>query len=341
MSINILYCIYGMCIMFYCMMSWFFLRKNSELLSRLITVLTLVFAVQCVKDLFFINDFFGHSLYLWRSITAFDMMAVPLYGAILTALCAPGKLKTSHIVYHEIPFVLLTILFVLTGYGVFFVVSVVLACIYGGYYVLWTLITIPRYHRQLKEKFSYRENIDLRWLRIILLSFFAVLGLYVVDSIAANVALECLYMLGSLILWMFNCYFLYRHESIINELTDTVTADAVPVIPEPADELSRRIEQLFIVDKIYLNPTLKLSDVASMAATNRTYISKFFNQGRESSFYSYVNRYRIEHACRLLKESNDTIDVIAGQSGFNSKATFYRVFSDIKGCSPSKYRQGD
>lgn len=337
---NTLYCIYGMCIMFYSMMACFFWRKNKEVLSRLIVALTSLIAVQCFKDLFFIDDFFSQSLYVWKAVTLFDMMAVPLYGAILKELFSGGELKAVHIIYHEIPFLILPILFFLTGNDIFFDVCVAFAVIYGSYYAVWTLIAIPRYNRQLKEKFSYTENIDLRWVRTIMLSFFAVLGLYVIDSINASVWLECLYMLGALVLWMFICYFLYRHESIINELAGNESAVTAPISHEPDDELTRRIEQMFAVDKIYLNPSLKLSDVASLALTNRTYISRYFNQSKDSSFYTYVNRYRIDHACHLLKTTNDTIEIVAEQSGFNSKATFYRVFSDMMGCSPSKYRQG-
>jgi AraC-like DNA-binding protein len=146
-------------------------------------------------------------------------------------------------------------------------------------------------------------------------------------------------MFSSLILWSFTCYFIYRHELTIKKFNDTESTNITSFTLELDDELTRRIEQLFIVEKIYLNPTLKLSDIASMAATNRTYISHFFNKNNNGSFYTYVNKYRIEYACQLLKESNDTIECIAEQSGFKSKATFYRVFADIKGCSPSKYRQ--
>jgi AraC-like DNA-binding protein len=191
----------------------------------------------------------------------------------------------------------------------------------------------------MKEKIPTVEYADLRWLCAITFMIFAILSLYIIDFLIDNTAFECFYMFSSLVIWIFICYFLYRHESIINEIDSTEPSEEEPIVIEANDELTRRIEQLFAVEKIYLNPGLKLSDVASMAATNRTYISHFFNRGKNGSFYTYVNRYRVDHACRLLKESNDTIEYIAEQSGFKSKATFYRVFTDIKGCSPSKYRQ--
>ena len=50
-----IYFIYGLCVMFYFMMSWLFYRKDKEMLSRLVTVLMFVVGLQCLKDLFFIN----------------------------------------------------------------------------------------------------------------------------------------------------------------------------------------------------------------------------------------------------------------------------------------------
>lgn len=44
-----IYFIYGLCVMFYFMMSWLFYRKDKEMLSRLVTVLMFVIGLQCLK----------------------------------------------------------------------------------------------------------------------------------------------------------------------------------------------------------------------------------------------------------------------------------------------------
>lgn len=98
------------------------------------------------------------------------------------------------------------------------------------------------------------------------------------------------------------------------------------------------MRKLFVEDRIFLNPRLKLSDVADMAGTNRTYVSQFFNCNNGASFFDYVNKLRVEYACELLKSSSENIETIALKSGFNSIATFHRVFSKFCGCTPAKYR---
>lgn len=103
-------------------------------------------------------------------------------------------------------------------------------------------------------------------------------------------------------------------------------------------EVGKQISTLFDKEQIFLNPNLKVSDIATATGSNRTYVSAFFNREAECTFYDYVNKYRIEYACNLLLHSNENITMIAEKSGFNSSQSFIRVFSKIMDTSPTKYR---
>ena len=149
-----------------------------------------------------------------------------------------------------------------------------------------------------------------------------------------------IYMLFSLGAWMFVCYFLYKHESVIEELGE-MDEDEVAVGSEEISlsGLEKEINKLFVEEKLYLNPQLKLSDVARQVGTNRTYLSRFFNQEKQMTFFDYVNNLRVEHAVSLLKNSDLRLNAIAEQSGFNSISTFRRVFAAKQQCTPSEYRK--
>lgn len=201
---------------------------------------------------------------------------------------------------------------------------------------------MPRYHRELKRRFSYTENINLNWLRAIFLSFVLMLALWIADSLHVGYSFEILYMSSSLVVWMFIAYNMYKHESVLDELYDGMDADPTPAADANVTEMSeigRRISLLFDKDQIFLNPNLKVSDIATAIGTNRTYVSGFFNKEEECSFYDYVNRARIEYACTLLDGSDANIMKIAELSGFNSSQSFIRVFSKLKGISPTRYRK--
>lgn len=338
MTLSGIYFIYGMCVMFYSMMAWFFMHKNKEILSRLVAALMILLGLQCLKDLFFIAPETESGNYAWMIMTSTDMIAVPMYAFILMELCRPGELTVRAMAVHELPFVVLPLLFIFTHNEGFYYADVMWAGMYGVGYAIWTVMTIPKYHRLLKQRFSYEENINLNWLRTILMSFFVILSLWIVDCFVVNFAVEMVYMLGSLVIWMSICYFIYRHESVIDELSEPAAAEDRAACEDNADDLRECIRNLFEGERIYLNPQLKLSDVASLTNSNRTYISRFFNGSHGKTFFEFVNEYRVQHAKELLKSSSEKLEIIAEMSGFNSRQSFHRVFSKITGCTPEQYR---
>ena len=337
-----IYFIYGLCVMFYFMMAWLFYRKDKELLTRLVTILMLAIGVQCLKDLVFIKPIPHLNEIEWMMITAADVVVIPLYAFILMELCSPASLTRRTIIIHELLFIVPFVLFVVTRNVDFYYAEILEAFIYGLCYTVWASLAIPRYNRQLKERFSYTENINLSWLRAIFLSFVFILMLWIADSLYTGYTFEILYMTSSLVVWMFIAYYIYRHESVLDELCDGQDTDLAPVADVSETEMSeigRRISILFDKDQIFLNPNLKVSDIATAIGTNRTYVSEYFNKEEECTFYDYVNRFRIEYACTLLEGSDANIMKIAERSGFNSSQSFIRVFSKLKGISPTKYRK--
>lgn len=336
-----IYFIYGLCVMFYFMMSWLFYRKDKKLLSRLVAVMMFVIGLQCLKDLFFIKPFTEIDELDWMVITAADMIVVPLYVFVLIELCSPATLGRRTIILHELLFIAPFTLFAITKDIVFYYAEVLEAAVYGVSYAVWAAFAIPRYHTQLKQRFSYTENINLNWLRAIFFSFLFILVIWIIDCMEANYAIEALYMTSTLVMWMFIAYYTYKHESVLGELSDSTSDDVLEnmeVAESEMSEMDKQISTLFDKEQIFLNPNLKVSDIATATGTNRTYVSAFFNREAECTFYDYVNKYRIEYACNLLLHSNENVTMIAEKSGFNSSQSFIRVFSKIMGTSPTKYR---
>ncbi|MBP3298386.1 MAG: helix-turn-helix transcriptional regulator [Muribaculaceae bacterium] len=340
MEREILFYTYGLCTMFYAMMAWFFWRRGTDMLSRLVMVLMLIVSVSLVKDLFFLNKEISGKDWSWILMTSMDMIAEPFYAFILIELCRPGHLTYKTMMLHEAPFVLLPVMLWITRIEIFYDILVCWSAVYGLYYAVWTLMTIPKYHKMLRERFSYDENINLNWLRTILGLFFIILTLWVIDSLMVNFYLEYVYMIGTMIIWMFILSVIYRHESVISELSVAEVPSDEPAaeVTEETDEIGFRIEQLMLVERAYLVPTLKISDVARQIGSNRTYVSNWFNRNRQSTFFSYVNQLRIKHACELLNTTDMPLETIAQESGFNSKSSFYRIFKNLKGCTPNEYR---
>lgn len=88
----------------------------------------------------------------------------------------------------------------------------------------------------------------------------------------------------------------------------------------------------------YLEPRFSLRDLAERLGTNEVYVSKSINQYLGSTFNDYINQYRVEHAKQLIISGKASLLNIALDSGFNSKATFNRVFKGIAKQTPSQFK---
>lgn len=91
-------------------------------------------------------------------------------------------------------------------------------------------------------------------------------------------------------------------------------------------DLAQRIRTVMQEQQLYLNPNLKIDDIAKLLHTNRTYIVIVFKECFNSSFYSYLNIRRMEHSFRYAAEHpGATQKEIAFNSGFGSFKTYSRV----------------
>lgn len=134
-------------------------------------------------------------------------------------------------------------------------------------------------------------------------------------------------------------------ENVAETVAEPQPVAEQPVEPEPEElklqqeaAFAERMYLLFEKEHVYLNPRLRLSELATLFGTNRTYLSQYFNQNCESTFYDFVNDYRIHHAKLLLHSTDDTLETIAMNSGFNSLSTFRRAFVQREGMSPIEFR---
>jgi len=98
----------------------------------------------------------------------------------------------------------------------------------------------------------------------------------------------------------------------------------------------------FEFEKVYLRTDLKISTLAVLLKSNRTYLSKLINESFSCSFSDFVGKYRVEEAKRILQSSlleDYTLESVAEKSGFTSAASLIRTFKQFEGVTPGVYRQ--
>jgi AraC-like DNA-binding protein len=93
-------------------------------------------------------------------------------------------------------------------------------------------------------------------------------------------------------------------------------------------------------EKLFLNPHLKLSDLATEVNISAHQLSQILNENVGKNFSEFINEYRINEACLLLfTHENLSIDGIGYEVGFNSKSTFFAAFKKQKGVTPAIFQQ--
>ncbi len=116
-------------------------------------------------------------------------------------------------------------------------------------------------------------------------------------------------------------------------------AQEAPVAGSDDAELMQRICQAMEQQQLFMNPNLKITDLATALGTNRSAISNCINSQRNCSFPQFVNTYRVAYAQELLRSQPDIkIAEVCMKSGFPSEASFYRIFKAITGTTPSAWK---
>jgi AraC-like DNA-binding protein len=63
------------------------------------------------------------------------------------------------------------------------------------------------------------------------------------------------------------------------------------------------------------------------------------NRVRRQNVSQYINGYRIEEACRLLRETDKPVTSVMFEAGFETKSNFNREFRRATGASPAEWRK--
>lgn len=106
---------------------------------------------------------------------------------------------------------------------------------------------------------------------------------------------------------------------------------------QQSDTNSLLYKIFLFVEKNFANDC-SLTSLTKITGYDYAYLSRFFKNSTSFSFTSYVNNYRLNHACYLLESSNDSIIECALASGYKSIRTFNRNFKEKFGITPEAFR---
>ncbi|WP_299440861.1 helix-turn-helix domain-containing protein [uncultured Aquimarina sp.] len=207
---------------------------------------------------------------------------------------------------------------------------------------LWLSYTIIKSYKNKKNKTI------VKWVRHFIIGFaiFSIIWLfhlvpYIIPSLS-NILLDSVGWYPIYIPLIVLVYWLGINGYIISFNTYKKESNSLEISKETITTTISALEDLMKNEQLYLNPSLKLSDVVQKTGIPQKTISAVLNKHVSKSFNEYINTYRIEALkVRLLEEKSEkyTITGIAFECGFNSQATFQRAFKAITNQSPSEFRK--
>jgi AraC-like DNA-binding protein len=213
---------------------------------------------------------------------------------------------------------------------------------------------VARFAREVPDHASEFQGLRLKWLNTLLVLAYVALSVDILD-IATGPTIQLWYLAPAVALLSLTvlAYLSLRVSPLFAREVQSQQSDALQEVPMPKEEeragltdeeLLRQKDRLTgVVEKqtLYLNPELRLSDLAAAVGMRPYRVSEVLNRGLHTSFYDLINRYRVARAQELLGSPRAThlnLLGVAMESGFKSKSVFNEVFKKRTGLTPSQFR---
>ena len=209
---------------------------------------------------------------------------------------------------------------------------------------------INEYNKMVENYYSNTKDKVVTFIKPLMIAFVATsIASFISNFVSRNYFAESVWLLAipSLsfsVLLLFTGFVgltqnTYTRE-VVEETEEEPEQDIIPLTPEKEDIMADEIRRLMDEKRLFLQPNLKINDLANMLNTNRNYIYNAINRGIGLSFAEYINKKRIEYAVQLIDQDREILLTdVAHQSGFSSPSAFYRNFKLYMDCTPSDYQK--
>ncbi len=115
-----------------------------------------------------------------------------------------------------------------------------------------------------------------------------------------------------------------------------LNAEGYAFISSPME--NKRLKIIFNYIRDNFMDQIPLDDIAAIVYMTPESFCRFFKKSTNKTFTNFLNEYRINHATKLLSETDQDIKSICFKSGFNNLSNFFRNFKRITNHTPNSYR---
>lgn len=211
-------------------------------------------------------------------------------------------------------------------------------------YGILSLRQIHRHQKIIQQTNSTIDEINLVWIQQLFVSFVLLVVLWILSKFFP--AVIYFVPIGYFAITLYMAYFVISQKNIqetelpaANE-PDGNKSSVERLNADQVELVKQRINDYMQSEKIFLDPALNLSALASALELTTHELSYVINTGFKKNFYRFVNEMRVDEAKRLLiSKEHRHLDMIgiATLAGFNSKTTFNTTFKRITGETPTEF----
>ena len=297
---------------------------------------------------FFIHNFLGDDVVFITDML--QMTVVPLALMLLYRLTHMQSMRVLYAVINIFPYVGAILVYIICPSEAIYNMILLVAFIHSFMIIGFGYVAVRQFNKRLVANFSSDENLSLRWMRLLLLLYVSLAIVWFLATRFATPFAATIYNVACPVIFGLLCYFVYRQEDMLeilhmSNIEDNDSIESQTSLPVNIVDSQMRyhfdevFKKLFTEKHIYLNPLLNINDLAHELGTNRTYVSNYINQQLNTTFYDYVNNWRMKQALYLLNTTELSLQEIASQAGFNSISSFRRYFVSTMGQTPSVYKK--
>lgn len=223
-------------------------------------------------------------------------------------------------------------------------------------YLIWIYIALKNHIKNIKQKFSWKENIDLFWVNYLLWSiaiFWVVLfatkvmnGYYNTlqfNEITSSISVIELLLIITIGYFGLKQGIIFITPKPLDKKQENNTQEkykSTGLSSEDAKNFLPKLLNYMNTEKPYLDGELTLFKLATQLNIHSHHLSQIINEHMEMNFFEFINQYRVKEVKQKMVDNQDgkyTLLALALDSGFNSKSSFNNVFKKITLQTPKEF----
>ncbi|MCK5810624.1 MAG: AraC family transcriptional regulator [Cocleimonas sp.] len=214
-----------------------------------------------------------------------------------------------------------------------------LAFLIGTIYVAWVALMVYKLRAQ-RNRFKQ----ELLALGII---FFIALMVIIIGFIDYFIETKIFYLLYAISIGsaFFTTHLtLIRSPNITIEVKEAaqVTYASSTLTQIDCDKVLVDLKQLMEQEKLYINETINLAEIATQLKLTPHQLSELINSKLNKGFSRFIREYRIAEAKQqLIDEPKASVLSIGLSVGFTSQSNFYNAFKEITNMAPGQFRKNN